>query len=203
MNPHKVTEMLEQAVCAYTGAPMCVATTSCTTGLLMAMRWYFERGGYTEKHVELPKYTYVGVPMSVLNAGGTMSFRDEQWDGMYRIDPLPLWDSARWVYSGMYKPGSMMVLSMHWAKQIGAQQGGLILLDDHDADEWLRRVRFDGRRAGVPVSEDTFDVVGIHAYLSPEVSAAALMRLALLPKHNDPLPWDPYPDLSQIPLFQH
>lgn len=199
-SPFSVVDQFEQAVAGYCGSPFCVSTTSCTTGLLLALRWYFEEDQWCPR-VSLPRFTYVGVAMSVLNAGGSINFRDEQWEGMYQISPLPLWDSARLTTSGMYKPDSMMVLSMHWAKHLGTQQGGLILLDDPEADAWLRKARFDGRTAGVPPSEDTFNVRGIHAYLSPEVAAAGLMRLSLLPQHNDPLPWDDYVDLSKIALF--
>lgn len=46
--------------------------------------------------IEIPKRTYVSVPMSVMNAGAGVIFRDEEWIGEYQLDPLPVWDCARW-----------------------------------------------------------------------------------------------------------
>ena len=94
----------------------------------------------------------------------------------------------------------MVCLSMHWGKTLGLSQGGAILTDDEDAVAWLRRARFDGRTEGVHPSRDDF-IMGWHAYLSPEVAAHGLMKLALLPKHNAPLPPDGYPDLSKASVF--
>ena len=41
-----------------------------------------------------------------------------------------------------------------------------------------------------------------NAYLSPEVSAQGLMKLASLPKHNADLPLSDYPDLSKLEAFK-
>jgi dTDP-4-amino-4,6-dideoxygalactose transaminase len=85
---------------------------------------------------------------------------------------------------------------------LGIEQGGAILLDDPTADAWLRRARFDGRTEGVPPSEDSFDFVGWHCYMSPSVAAQGLLKLYSLPRHNADLPNDPYPDLSLIEAFR-
>ena len=137
---------------------------------------------------------------------------------MYQLKPLPVWDSARWLTSGIYSQreffseasprpfppmtGQMVCISFHWAKTLGIEQGGAILHDDYQADQWLRRARFDGRTEGVPPLMDTFRQLGWHAYMSPEVAAAGLLRLSHLPRHNDPLPNDNYPDLSTIEIFR-
>jgi hypothetical protein len=38
--------------------------------------------------------------------------------------------------------------------------------------------------------------------MAPETAAQGLVRLALLPEHNDDLPNDDYPDLSKIEVFK-
>lgn len=200
MNPHQVTADFERELCDYTGAPICVATTSCTMALLLALAWFRQKRGAME--INLPRYTYVGVGMSVLNAGHSISFRDEMWSGEYRLDPLPLWDSARRMKAGMFKPGEMQTLSFHWTKHLAVSQGGAVILDDEEAADWMRRARFDGRRSGVAPKDDTFDMVGYHAYLSPAVSAEGLTRLATLPRDNVDLPWNDYSDLSEAPIFK-
>ena len=200
---HEVTRQFEQALCAYTGAPFAVTTTSCTQALLMACAW-FKRCPNTEDitSVSMPRRSYVGVPASILNAGLKVTFRDEDWDGEYRLDPLPLWDSAWRFTLGMYRPGEMQCVSFHWSKILGLSQGGAILHGDPLADAWLRRARFDGRTSGVDAKVDQVQFPSWHAYLSPEVAAQGLMKLAGLPMHNADLPRSDYPDLSQLAAFK-
>lgn len=211
IDPFAVVKQFEAALCEYTNAPFCVTTTSCTSALLLATSWALDQqttrwhGKEFVPPVDIPKRTYVGVGMAVMHAGGTLIFRDEDWEtnGYYQLKPLPVWDYARLLTYGMYAPGQMQCLSFHPAKHLGLTVGGgAILLDDPDADRWLRKARFDGRTEGVAPADDTFDVLGWHAYMEPATAAEGLRRLSLLPKHNEPLPWDNYADLSQIPLFR-
>lgn len=230
MNPFQVVKDFERALCEYTGAPYAVTTTSCTMALLLAVAWHLAfrrpmandlRGSPAtmrcSTEIEIPKRTYVGVPYAILEAGGRPTFRDETWVGMYQLRPLPVWDSARWLRSMLYADAFMrggglhqpfVCVSFHWSKTLGIQQGGAILHDNQEADAWLRRARFDGRTEGVPPAQNTFTLPRAwHAYMSPETAAAGLVRLASLPRNNDPLPWGPgtnsdYPDLSQMAIFQ-
>lgn len=194
MNPYQAVKDFESALCEYTGAPYAVTTTSCTMALLLACAYH------KVTHVEIPKRTYVSVPMSIIHAGGNVWFHDKEWSGSYQLRDYPIWDSARRFTSGMYVPGQFQCVSFHWGKILGIQQGGAILHDDPAADAWLRRARFDGRTEGVAPKDDEF-ILGWHAYMAPETAAQGLMRLALLPKHNDDLPNDDYPDLSLIDAF--
>ena len=234
-DPFRVVRDFESALCDYTGAPFAVTTTSCTMALLLAVAWHLRRldpqpsaignwdttklsHPYTIRvearavpQIGIPKRTYVSVPQSIIHAGGRPVFYDQDWRGMYRLEPLPVWDSARWLTGGMYQQpddgprvakGSMFCLSFHWGKTLGIQQGGAILHDDPKADKWLRRARFDGRTEGVAPKDDHFDMIGWHAYMSPEIAAEGLVRLSHLPLHNDPLPNDDYPDLSLMDCFK-
>jgi len=197
MNPHEVTKQFEKAVAEYTGAPYAIATTSCTMALLLACAYH------KVIKVTIPKRTYISVPMSIIHAGGKVRFDDREWKGTYQLKPYPIWDSARWFSSGMYQmPGQMMCVSFHWSKTLGIGQGGAILHDDPRADIWLKKARFDGRTEGIEPKDDEFPFLGWHAYMSPRDAAEGLSRLALLPKDNDPIPNDPYPDLSTIKIFQ-
>jgi dTDP-4-amino-4,6-dideoxygalactose transaminase len=210
---HEITREFEAALCEYTGAKYAVAVNSCTMALLLAVAYHLRGLGWTyvgdeRRNVEIPKRTYVGVPMSIIHAGGRPTFRDEDWIGSYQLAPLPVWDCARIFTSGLYRGmrfgsgGHMLCVSFHTAKILGDTQGGAILHDDPDADKWLRRARFDGRTEGVAPKDDRFDVLGWHCYLSPDVSARLLWRMSVLPKHNEPLPNDEYPDLSQHEAFK-
>lgn len=176
--------------------------------------------------IEIPRRTYVSVPQAIIHAGGRPVFRDEEWIGAYQLKPLPVWDSARYFTSGMYYgtrriavdhrgensisaidlsvdcSGKFVCVSFHASKTLGIEQGGAILHDNPEADAWFRRARFDGRTEGVAPKDDTFDMVGWHCYMNPSTAAQGILRLHSLPRHNEPLPNDDYPDLSLIKAFQ-
>lgn len=209
--PYDVVRRFEREVCAYTGAPFAVAVNSCTMALLLAVAWHlrwFRPTGPARPAIEIPRRTYVSVPMSIIHAGARPVFRDEHWRGVYRLKPLPVFDSARWFTSAMYADAAkvtehpMICVSFHASKTLGDTQGGAILHDNPEADAWLRRARFDGRTEGVAPIYDAIDMVGWHCYLSPDVAARLLLKLHSLPRHNEPLPNDPYPDLSTFEVFR-
>ena len=234
-SPHQVTRDFEAALCEYTGAPYAVAVNSCTMALTLAVAWHHRRfkpflspSGWIPRRrlaIEIPKRTYVSVPMAIHHGGGAAVFRDEDWIGRYQLKPLPVWDSARHFTSGMYRSESIEVegdalgaawettriidmsqqfvcVSFHASKTLGLEQGGAILHDNAEADTWFRRMRFDGRTEGVAPKDDNFTEIGWHCYMNPSTAAQGLLKLHSLPKHNAPLPNDPYPDLSQFEVFK-
>ena len=202
MNPYTTVWNFERMLCDYTGAKYAVAVNSCTMALLLACaaHKHLLYGGGT---ISIPKRTYVSVPQSIIHAGYKVDFRDEEWSGAYQLEPLNIWDCARRFTSGMYVPNTMQCVSFHWSKILGVQQGGAILLDDPEVEQWLRRARFDGRREGVKPKDDNFDFIGWHCYMSPEVAAAGMMRMSFLPRTNADLPNDDYPDLSLFEVFRN
>lgn len=201
MNPHQVTADFEQALANYAGSRYAVATTSCTMAIFLALQWHKHRYGISLE-VECPRYTYVGVAQHIVHVGSRIAWTDEDWQprGWYVLHPTTVIDSARLLTSGMYRPGSLMCVSFHWAKHLAIGQGGAILTDDLSAVHWLHRARFDGRSPGVAAWIDKFQV-GWHAYMSPRDAAEGLSRLAVLPKHNTPLPEPGYADLSKHAVF--
>ncbi len=232
VDPFRVVRDFESALCEYTGASFAVTTTSCTMALLLAVAWHLREPRIRKAHagdfgrsqfvdidhvldtrsqrIEIPRHTYVSVPMSIIHAGGRPTFRDEDWRGAYRLMPLPVHDCARRFTGGMYLgdvapcydfSGHMQCVSFHHSKILGDSQGGAILHDDPEADKWLRRARFDGRTEGVDPKDDEI-MLGYHCYLSPDVAARLLWRLSKLPAHNEDLENDQYPDLSQMEIFK-
>jgi hypothetical protein len=203
MNEFRVVRDFEAELCRYTGAKYAVTTNSCTMAILLACAWrlHYVRGEYLIAQV--PCRTYVGVPMSVIHAGNRVRFVDDVWSGEYKLNPLPVWDSARRFRADMFRPGQMQCLSFHVSKILGASQGGAILHDDADADAWLRRARFDGRGEGVPAAEDVFQFPAWHCYMSPDTAAQLLWKLRSVDfrRNNPDLPNPDYPDLSKQPAF--
>jgi dTDP-4-amino-4,6-dideoxygalactose transaminase len=186
VNPHQVTRDFEIAIADYCGSKYAVAVTSCTAALLLCCVYH------QVDEVEIPK--------SILNAGGRVKFRHEDWQGVYQLKPYPIVDAARRLRAGMHEKGLFTCLSLHVSKILGVDQGGVILHDDDRADPILRKMRFDGRTEGVDPKHDTF-TRGFHVYLSPNVAAQALWKLSTLPRNNADLPRSDYPDLSLQPIF--
>lgn len=225
-NPFSVVKDFEDAVAEYCGAPYCVAVNSCTNALFLCLAYHNyvlklrgndrskSRGGILLPNslrtsvIEIPKHTYIGVAMQIKIAGYDLKFRDENWKGIYKLEPFGIFDAARRFTSGMfpysdaYGQRAYICVSFHWQKILGIQQGGAILHNDPQFDAWARRARFDGRTEGVAPKDDKFEQLGWHMYLSPEIAAAGLVRLHHLPKHNADLPTDDYPDLSKLELFK-
>jgi len=196
MNPHDVTRWFEEELCKYTGASYAVVVNSCTNALLLACAYN------KVEEVTIPKHTYVGVPLSIIHSGGRVKFENWAWSGRYQLKPYPIWDSAKLFTSGMYMPGQFICVSFHWSKTLQIGQGGAILHDNQDADQWLRKARFDGRSENVLPKDDKEIILGYHCYMSPRDSAEGLTRLSFLPKKNSAVPKDEYPDLSNLPIFK-
>lgn len=232
MNVHSITKEFEAALCEYTGAKYAVAVNSCTMALTLAVAWHTQKEnehvqympwvkrkkqiGHIWNSIEIPSRTYISVPMAIVHGGARPTFRDEHWLGAYRLKPLPVWDCARWFSYRMWrsamnegpewlewiKPGQFGCVSFHTSKILADTQGGAILHDNAEADIWFRRARFDGRTEGIPPKYDKFDMIGWHCYMNPDTAARLLWKLSVLPKHNDQLPNDDYPDLSEMEIFK-
>lgn len=201
--PYQVTRQLEEMLCEYTGAKYVVCVNSGTAALLLAVQHLREclmmaSGVMT---LEIPKRTYVSVPCAIKLAGCEIAWNDEDWRGEYQLKPLPVWDSARRMTSGMYRPKQFQCLSFATNKILGIEQGGAILHDNEEADKWFRKMRFDGRTEGVDPRDDNFDVIGHHCIMLPSIAAQLVLKLHHLPKHNEDLPDYPYPDLSTHAAF--
>lgn len=195
LDPFQIVRDFERAICEYTSAKYCICTNSCTNALLIACAYH------NVNTVFLPKRTYVGVPMSVIHAGGQIIFEDRPWRGSYYLRPYPIVDSARRFTSDMYRLGEFQCCSFHWGKHLGLGHGGCILHDDANADRTLRKMRFDGRTEHIHPKNDDI-ILGYHCMMSPEVAAHGLVKLSWLPKDNSDLPTDDYPDLGEMDCFK-
>jgi dTDP-4-amino-4,6-dideoxygalactose transaminase len=202
----EVVDAFERAVATYTGAPYAVAVDSCTNALFLALLcWRAVIGGV--ETVYLPKRTYVGVAQVARNAGLRIVWRDIDWTGQYRVEPIDVWDAAKRFTSGMWRagdyPGRMVCVSFQAGKLLPIGRGGAILTDSAAAVAWLKRARFDGRTEGDQCDEaaPVITAPGWHMYLDPPSAARGLWLMTYLPEHQ-PDQVDSYPDLSQLECFR-
>lgn len=197
MNAYKIVADFEARVAEYAGARYGVAVDCCTSALFLAMK-LCNREARLFELVTVPARTYASVPMAVIHAGMRPRFEDFDWVGTYTLEPMPVIDGAKRFRPGMYE-GGLHCLSFHAKKILAIGRGGMILTDSLDSAKWLRKARYDGRE-GKPYPEESIDMLGWHAYMTPEQAARGMLLMDMLPEcpadHRED-----YPDLRKMPVF--
>lgn len=197
-DPSEVIEIFEKRMADFCGAPYAVAVDCATHALELSLRYLQVKG-----EVQVPRRTYPSVPMTLLQLGCRLRWRDLNWQGIYRLEPTPVWDCSLRLSPGMYQPGQWMCLSFQQKKRLGIGRGGMILLDEARAYHWLKRACHDGRTPGVRWHEDQIQMMGWHYYMTPEDAARGLLLFGDLPGDFSDLGGsERYPDLLQFDFFR-
>lgn len=194
-----VVRDFEDTIADYAGARYGVSVLSCSDALFLSCLYR------KVKEVTIPKFTYPSVACGIKNAGGSIRFSDENWEGLYELSPYKIIDGALRFKKGMYIPGTLHCLSFHLKKLLPIGRGGMILTDDKDARDWLIKARFDGRTEGVPLDEDTYTMLGWNMYMSPDQAARGLWLFDMIKNKELPdmkVEEQNYPDLSRFDIFK-
>jgi len=199
-NPYKIVRMFEEEIANYTGAPYAISIDSCTNALFLICK-YLE-----VKEVTIPSKTYLSVPQSIIHAGGKVVFdkraETNHWKGMYQLKPYPIYDAAKRLTSGMYKPGTFMGLSFHIKKQLPIWKGGMILTDNAEAADWFKKARYEGRSEKY-YKEDDITFNGWNMYMTPQQAAQGLAIFQNYPDHKEDLgEVNGYRDLTEFTVFK-
>jgi dTDP-4-amino-4,6-dideoxygalactose transaminase len=181
----------EQALGELTGAPYVVMTDCCTHALELCLRYD------KVKRCRFTAFTYLSVPMSMHKLNISYGLvPDNEWVGEYPILGTRIWDSARLLQLGMYRPGQMQCLSFGYSKPLAIGHGGAILLDDAVAYNKLIKQRYDGRDLTIsPWQEQKVFEIGYH--YRPTIEDA-LRGLELLSTVDQTPKYHKYPDLREI-----
>ena len=186
----------ESLVSGWFGAKYGIAVDSCTHGIELCLRL---KG--IEK-ISIPKRTYLSIPFLSHKLGLPLEWRDESWEDYYEISNSGIYDAAvLWKENG-YIPNSMMCLSFQFQKHLSLGRGGMILLDDEEAYNKLRKMVYDGREPGIPWRDQNIDTIGYHYYMTPETAQLGVDKFfdAVTKK---PRQWklDDWPDLTEMEVF--
>ena len=180
----------EQAIGALTGAPFVVMTDCCTHALELCFRYD------KPTNVAFTAYTYISIPMLMRKLDIPYRYVPEEWTGEYQFYGTRIWDSARKLQMGLYRPGQMQCVSFGHDKPLSIGHGGAILLDDAEAYRTLIRQRYDGRDLSIsPWESQKLFEVGYH--YRPTIEDAA-RGLELLPTLDQTPKYKEYPDLREI-----
>jgi hypothetical protein len=181
----------ESALSEYTGAPYVVLTDGCTHALELCFRYDAVR------QTKFSAYTYLSVPMLMHHLDIRFALTDETWSGEYQFAQTRIWDSARRLEPGMYRPGQFQCLSFGWTKPLQLGKVGAVLTDDVNAYRHFSRQRSDGRDLNIPWESETELILGWH--YCPTLESCE-RGLELLPKVSPQSQTAVYPDLRKIPF---
>lgn len=197
-DPYEVVRMFEENVAEYTGAKFAISCDNCTNAIKMCLELFAPR------RIKIPSKTYLSVPQSIIQAGHKVTFDEKMnsWRGIYKLEPLKVYDAAKRFTSDMYIPGSLMCLSFGIKKPLKLGKGGMILTDNEDFYEKLKQKRWSGRTEGVSMEEDQMPFMGYNSYMTPELAAWGMMMLSVYPEHAEDSPYEDYPDCSQYNIFK-
>ena len=202
-NAYEVVNIFEQMVAEYCGAPYAVSVDNATNGLFLCMKYLQIEG----EEITIPSRTFMSVPCTIIQAGNRVKFNPEhpalqgtKLKGEYKLEPFPVWDSALRFRRDMYRSNQFQCISFsgpHKFLKLG--KGAMILTDNKDASEWLKRARYFGRN---PVDHmvDNFDMLGWNYYMLPEIAARGCVLMAGISDYNEDLAFE-YQDLSKYSIY--
>jgi dTDP-4-amino-4,6-dideoxygalactose transaminase len=194
-----VTEF-ETKIAEFFNAPYAVAVDSCTHGIELCLR-------YTkETKISVPKRTYLSVPFLAEKLNIERTWRDEEWEDYYTLNygDKRIIDAAVLWKPNSYIPNTYMCLSFQYQKHLSLGRGGIILLDNENDANQLKKMSYDGRLPFIPWREQNIDTIGYHYYMTPETAKLGLDKLEEA-INIKPKKWvvNDWPDLTEMDIFKN
>jgi len=187
----------EKKIAEFYGSPYAVATDCCTHAIELCLRY---------KKVEkftVPPNTYPSVPNLAKKIGIEFEWKEEDWSDFYFLGETNIVDAAVLWKENSYIPNSLMCLSFQFQKHLSLGRGGMILTDDKEARDELKKMSYDGRVPDVPWRDQNISSMGYHYYMTPETATLGLEKL---PKaiETEPREWvvEDWPDLREMELYK-
>jgi dTDP-4-amino-4,6-dideoxygalactose transaminase len=193
----EVIKKFENKIAKFYGSSYAVATDCCTHAIELCLRY---------KKVEkftVPPNTYPSVPNLAKKIGIEFEWKEEDWSDFYFLGETNRVDAAVLWKENSYIPNSLMCLSFQFQKHLSLGRGGMILTDDKEARDELKKMSYDGRVPDVPWRDQNISSMGYHYYMTPETATLGLEKL---PKaiETEPREWvvEDWPDLREMELYK-
>ena len=193
----KVIKKFEEEIADFFGSPYAVAVDCCTHSIELCLRYN------KVKKITIPQRTYLSVAFLGEKLDIDWDWKDEEWIDYYYLGGTNIIDAAVLWKSDSYIPNTFMCLSFQFQKHLSLGRGGMILTDDKNARNSLKRMSYDGRNPEIPWREQNIDSVGYHYYMTPETAKLGLKKLPEAIK-NKPKQWviEDWPDLKEMDIFR-
>ena len=191
----KSVEDFENKIAEFYGAPYAVAIDSCTHGIELCLI-YTETVWFT-----VPAQTYLSVAFLGGKIGIGWDWKEEDWEDYYYLGETNIIDAAVLWKKDSYIPETFMCLSFQFQKHLSLGRGGMILTDDKDARDELKRMSYDGRDPDIPWRDQDISTRGYHYYMTPETAELGLKRLSKAIE-TEPRKWviEDWPDLRDMEI---
>ena len=194
-----IVQEFERTIADFFGARHGVAVDCCTHAIELVLRDIDWRD-----HIALPAHTYMSVPMMLDKLHIPYSLSTQHWRESYDIIPGYLRDAATLWRSQAHQSRSVTCVSFQFRKHLALGRGGMILLDDADHAQRLRRLCHDGRSPDLTQWQQDITELGYHYYMTPETAALGLL---MFEQRRDASyrvwSWQDYRDLRELSYFRH
>jgi len=201
-DPWDAINIFESRMAEYVGAKHAIAVDSCSSALFLSMKYL------NVSAISIPKQTYISVPMmaKMHSDDCKITFTDTEWLKWYSLNPtsesnLDILDCSVTLERNMYQPNSLQCISFQHRKPLKIGKGGMILTDDADASNWLKKASYDGRDRTKMFKDDVIEMIGYHMYMTPEDGARGLLLLDDYSEIYSSIGSKDYPDITEFPIF--
>jgi dTDP-4-amino-4,6-dideoxygalactose transaminase len=190
-----VTEF-ETKIAQFFGAPYAVGIDCATHGLEICLI-------HTKANwIDCPKRTYLSVPFLATKLGIELRWFDIAWQDYYFLTNRVVDASVLWREKS-YIPGTFMVISFQFQKHLSIGRAAMILCDNKEDAEALKRLSYDGRLPNIPWREQNIQHYGLHYYLQPELAQKGLDKLdAAIATPPRQWVYEDWNDLTTMDIFK-
>ena len=192
----ELVKQFEDKLSKFTGAPYVVTTDCCTHAIELCFRLL------EIKSCRFSAHTYISVPMTMKLLGVDYELSITPWQEEYQFLTTPVWDSARCLKPGMYRPKQYQCLSFGPGKPLDNVRGGAILLDNEEHYKQLKMMSYDGRDLSHEkwIDQKVYKQ-GFHYMMRhEECESASLLLENYISANNFEHKYKPYPDLRDIEI---
>jgi len=181
----------EEEFARYVGARHACSFNSASSAIFLALTMVKESWPHllAGRKLAIPSTIPPVVPNAIINAGVDFQFIDNvDWIGhLYTLANLSTFriiDSAQAVYEQIFQlnadPQDLMIFSFYPTKPIGGLDGGMIVSDDSDKIESLRKMSLNGAGTAVNSWERSVDIIGWKMYMNSIQAQIANQQLDFL-----------------------
>jgi len=193
----EVIREFENKIAKFYGSPYAVAVDCCTHAIELCLRYK------DVKKFTTPYHTYPSVPNLAKKIGIEFDWDEREWTGFYNLGNTNIIDGAVYWEQNGYVPNTLMCLSFQFQKHLSLGRGGMILCDDSNDRDELKKMSYDGREPDVPWREQNISTMGYHYYMTPETAQNGLDKLQSA-IDTKPREWilEDWPDLRKMDLYK-
>jgi dTDP-4-amino-4,6-dideoxygalactose transaminase len=191
----ETVKIFEEKIAEFFGASHAIAIDCCTHGIEICLR-------HTNiSYINCPMKTYISIPFLAKKLGIQLFWKDEEWKDYYYLTDKIIDAAVLWKKNS-YIPGTFMCLSFQFQKHLSLGRGGIILTDNKEDAEELKKMAYDGRHPDIPWRDQDISKMGYHYYMTPETAQNGLDKLDKAIK-TKPRQWSisDWPDVSKMKVF--